>query len=488
MIKAQVRITSEVMQEMKTILFSRYPEYEWATFFLFGYRKAKLSTGEDVLVITISKLLPPQPGDLNPDVGHVEIRSQYSLRAALTAEKTPLCVGVVHSHPEGYRTRPSTIDDDMDSYYPEYFRDFTKTACYCSLIYANDKRGNFSFSGRGLYNDTLFEVEKIITVSDTEIQVAGPMLPVPANHYTQRVEDVYGSEAQIRLFNSTVTIVGCGGTGSAAAHILARSGVNNFILIDFDRLEDSNLEKLHGAEIAHMKQQPRPYKVEVVRDMILSINPNAIVVPIVGNILQDLSKNYAVASDLIFCCTDSSHSRVGVSEIAYRYLVPSIDIGVQLAGDEQGKVSAEVVQFVKYTPDQPCSYCRGLVDKWRLAVELMTEEEKEKRKKESAEAAERGDHADNYWRDVPALHSVGHLTTLAAAVATSYGMGWITNKFNSAANFFQFNLIEEDLGHVRVEMDKRPKCACSRIVGYADQGLASTVISAPSHWSDPFIL
>lgn len=485
---AQVRIAKEHMEEMKHILYSRYPKCEWATFFSFGFRKAKNTFNQPLLVITINGLIPPNKGDLDENVCHVKIHSDYSLRAALTIEKTPLCVGIVHSHPEGFRTRPSYVDDDMDSYYPGYFADFTKTACYCSLIIAQDNRGNFSFSGRGKLGEDEFEVFNVLVVDNEDIGYKGPLNLVPQTHYTQRVEDVYGAEAQTRLYNSTVTIVGCGGTGSAVAHILARAGVKNFVLIDFDRLEDSNLEKLHGAEIGHMEKVPKPYKVEVVRQLILSINPEAIVIPIVGNILQDLSKDYAVAADLIFCCTDSTHSRVGVSEISYRYLVPAIDIGVQLEGNEQGKVTAEVVQYIKYSPSLPCSYCRGLVDKWRLTVELMTEEEKEKRRKESQEAAERGDNADNYWKDIQALHSVGHLTTFAAAAAASYGIGWITGKFNSKNNFFQINLVDDELGYVGVEMDKRTQCPCNCIIGFADQGSVRTVISAPSHWPDPFLI
>jgi hypothetical protein len=486
--KAEIRITEHLLKKIQTLIFSRYPKFEWATFFKFGFRIGKDISGEKIIIITIVDIIAPDEGDLNSNVGHVELQSAYILRAALTIEKTPLCVGVVHSHPQGYRVMPSFIDDDMDSYFPIYFSDFTKNACYCSLIFALDSQNKFTFSGRGNFKNESFNVTKITIISPRAINIEGALQELPLTHYTERVKDVYGAEAQKRLYNSTVTIVGCGGTGSAVAHILARAGIQKFILIDFDRLEDSNLEKLHGSILAHMEMNPRPYKVGVVKDLILSINPNAEVVSIVGNILQDLAKDYAISSDLVFCCTDSSHSRVGVSEMAYRYLIPAIDIGVQLEGNTEGKVTAEVVQHTIYTQDLPCCYCRGLVDKWRLSVELMSEEEKAKRKQESKEAAERGDNANNYWKDVPALHSVGHLTTLAASIASSYGIGWITNKFNSSSSFFQINLVDEEFGYVGVEMDKRSQCPCNRIVGYADQGSVFTVISAPSHWPNPKVL
>ncbi len=486
--KAQVRITLPLMERLQGILFSRYPDKEWACFFLFGFRKAKKSSGEDLLVIIITELIEPEAGDLNPKVDHVEIQSQYSLRTALTVEQTPLSVGIVHSHPKDYKIRPSKIDDEMDDYYPDFFEGFSKNAAYCSLIFAVDKKGKFSFSGRGSIDGEAFEVFQIFTIGNNSIDLYGVWEPLPLKHFTKRIEDVYGSEAQNRLHNSCVTIIGCGGTGSAVAHILARAGVRKFILIDFDRLEDSNLEKLHGSMVKHLAEKPIPFKVSIIKDLILSINPCAEVMAIVGNILQDLPKNYAVGSDLICCCTDSTHSRVAAGEIAYRYLVPVIDIGVQLEGNDVGKLIAEIVQFTMYGPSLPCPYCRGLVDSWRLTVELMSDDEKAKRKKEAKEAKLRGDEADQYWKDIPALHSVGHLTTLAASFAASYAIGWITGKFHSFAPFFQINLLKEYLGYVPIDMDSKPDCACNIAIGYADQGAEYTIISAPAHWSIPFVL
>ena len=57
-----------------------------------------------------------------------------------------------------------------------------------------------------------------------------------------RQEKLIGTEAQKKLSKALVTIIGCGGTGSAAAEYLARAGVN-LRLIDRDIVEVSNLQR-----------------------------------------------------------------------------------------------------------------------------------------------------------------------------------------------------------------------------------------------------
>lgn len=480
--EAQLRITHDLLERLKAVVFSRYPRKEWATFLTFGFRRTK-----DVLVVTAVDLITADDGELNAVVPIVQFAPQYSVRAALAVEKSPLCIGVVHSHPEDYRPRPSALDDDMDTYYADYFQNFTKSACYCSLIFVLKKDGTFVFSGRGTVDGKTFQITRIVVVGKDSIGRLGLAQRSTPTAVTERLEQVYGREARERLQTSFVTIVGCGGTGSVVAHILARAGVQHFVLIDHDRFEDSNLERLHGSSHADVHSSTKRYKVEIVRDLIHSINPDCVVVPIVGNILQSLARDYAVASDLAFCCTDTAHSRVGLSDLAYRYLLPVIDIGVQLDG-EDGSVTAEVGQFTMYSPDLPCVYCRGLINDRQLSIELMSDEEREARKKEAKEAAERGDDADQYWVNLPVLHTVGHLTTLAAALAATYGIGWLTGRFSAPATFFQFDLLADNLGYVSIEMDKRPDCSCATNVGYADQGSAYALASAPHHWPPAKIL
>ncbi len=77
-----------------------------------------------------------------------------------------------------------------------------------------------------------------------------------------------GAELQARLSSSTVAICGLGGLGSSIAVLLARAGVGRLILIDFDRVELSNLHRQQ-----YRASQIGMYKTEALRDNLREISP-----------------------------------------------------------------------------------------------------------------------------------------------------------------------------------------------------------------------
>lgn len=86
-----------------------------------------------------------------------------------------------------------------------------------------------------------------------------------------RTELLLGREAMERLKNARVAVFGVGGVGGYVCEALARSGVGAFDLIDND---DVSLTNLNRQIIATHKTIGRA-KVEVMRERILDINPNA---------------------------------------------------------------------------------------------------------------------------------------------------------------------------------------------------------------------
>lgn len=76
---------------------------------------------------------------------------------------------------------------------------------------------------------------------------------------------------QERLHQACVGIAGCGGVGGAYALTFARMGVGAFHLADFDGFEAANFNRQQGATIANLGRS----KTEVLREMILAVNPEA---------------------------------------------------------------------------------------------------------------------------------------------------------------------------------------------------------------------
>lgn len=86
-----------------------------------------------------------------------------------------------------------------------------------------------------------------------------------------RTELLIGKEGIEKLQNSKVAVFGIGGVGSFVVEGLVRAGVGNFVLVDDDKVCLTNLNR---QIIATRKTVGKP-KVEVAKERILEINPNA---------------------------------------------------------------------------------------------------------------------------------------------------------------------------------------------------------------------
>jgi tRNA A37 threonylcarbamoyladenosine dehydratase len=90
-----------------------------------------------------------------------------------------------------------------------------------------------------------------------------------------RTARLLGDDGVARLATSTVTVFGVGGVGSFAAEALVRSGVGRVILVDFDRICVTNVNRqLHA-----MKGTLGKPKVAVMAERLRLINPDAVIEP-----------------------------------------------------------------------------------------------------------------------------------------------------------------------------------------------------------------
>ena len=86
-----------------------------------------------------------------------------------------------------------------------------------------------------------------------------------------RTELLIGKEGIEKLENSKVAIFGIGGVGSFVTEGLVRAGVGNFVLVDDDKVCLTNLNR----QIIATRKTIGKYKVDVMKERILEINPNA---------------------------------------------------------------------------------------------------------------------------------------------------------------------------------------------------------------------
>ena len=86
-----------------------------------------------------------------------------------------------------------------------------------------------------------------------------------------RTELLIGKEGIEKLNKATVAVFGIGGVGSFVVEGLVRAGIENFILVDNDTISLTNLNR----QIHATHKTIGRYKVEVMEERILEINPNA---------------------------------------------------------------------------------------------------------------------------------------------------------------------------------------------------------------------
>lgn len=214
----------------------------------------------------------------------------------------------------------------------------------------------------------------------------------------------FGAEGQAVLRNLRVGIVGLGGTGSAVAQQLAYLGVTDFVLIDPESIDKTNLNRLVGAVPTDVGLP----KVDVVARHIQAVRPVSSVKPVIGSVLHAETARLLLDTDFFFCCTDSHASRAVLCQLAYQYLLPCIDLGVTLVA-HQGRVERVAGRVQMLSPGLGCLVCGQILDSDAVRREFMSDAQR---------------HADPYFigpgAPQPAVVSI-NLTVASLAVSMFLG-------------------------------------------------------------------
>ncbi|QQS54945.1 MAG: molybdopterin-synthase adenylyltransferase MoeB [Candidatus Competibacteraceae bacterium] len=127
-------------------------------------------------------------------------------------------------------------------------------------------------------------------------------------------------DGQERLRRSHALIVGLGGLGSPVAMYLAAAGVGRLTLVDFDRVDLSNLQR----QIVHRTADIGRPKVESARDTLLALNP-LIEVATVPNALDETALREQVhQADVVVDACDNLPARLAINAACVRAGVPLV--------------------------------------------------------------------------------------------------------------------------------------------------------------------
>ncbi len=145
-----------------------------------------------------------------------------------------------------------------------------------------------------------------------------------------RLEALLGSEKLEWLQSKKVAVIGCGAVGSFALEPLARSGINDITVVDFDCFELTNLNR----QLLATHQTLGRKKVEVAKERILSINPSCTVTSLDTFIDADNILSIIKDKDLVLDCIDSVSSKIALLKCCYENRIKVISsMGAALKTD-----------------------------------------------------------------------------------------------------------------------------------------------------------
>ena len=132
------------------------------------------------------------------------------------------------------------------------------------------------------------------------------------NQYS-RTEKMIGKKKLDLIESKSVLIVGIGGVGGIALEMLVRCGIKNIVVVDFDKFEESNLNRQILCDINNIGK----LKTEIAKEKILSINPDANIT-IINQKLTDDIEDILPKTDYIIDACDYVKAKIGLVKFAIK--------------------------------------------------------------------------------------------------------------------------------------------------------------------------
>jgi len=120
----------------------------------------------------------------------------------------------------------------------------------------------------------------------------------------------FGVEGQLKLLKSSVLVIGAGGIGSTVILYLAASGVGNISVVDFDRVDVSNLHR----QIIHKTNDEGLNKAESARQAVKNLNPSVSLNVIDEPLTFENALELISSSDCVVDATDNPQTRYTIND------------------------------------------------------------------------------------------------------------------------------------------------------------------------------
>ena len=406
-------------------------------------------TGPEGNILSVQRIEPVPYGLCHREATKVTWPTSVLEPLLAAAKRKHLALVKLHSHPTGY-TEFSTADNTSDvETFTAIFSWLDNPRPHASAILLPDG----TMIGRALTEAgpeglTIMIVgDDIITTTIGGTQGAAVF---------ERQDQLFGTATTRLLRGLRIAVVGCSGTGSIVIELLARLGVGKLVLIDDDRIEARNVNRIMNSRMTDLTER----KVEVLAQRIRAIGLDTCVRTHAVNLYTREAVRAVAGADVVFGCMDTAEGRHLLNRIATFYVIPYIDLGVHLRADGNGNIdeASGVVHYVQ--PGGSSLLSRGAYTLERVRAENLYRTNP----KEYA-VQRRAGYIENVTEDSPAVISINATIASLAVSELLARLHPFRSCLNADAAITRMNFMETLIAR---EAEGAPCTIFNRHIGRAD--------------------
>jgi len=428
--------------------------HEEAAFLLCGVAETPSFTN----LLTREVIPVPDSAFISKSGAFLNIKPEFMMPLIKNARLDNLSVISVHSHPfSRCNTSFSSIDD---------YGDTALIPKICGRV-PRQPHGHIVV-GRNSLDARLWKKDQYSSVPVDEVRVVGRRLrkiyPTSSRACSfsavsdahQRQVLAIGEEAQKLIQELTIAVVGLGGIGSQVFQQLVHLGVKHFIVVDPDVVEETNRSRLIGSTASDVKSCVA--KTELMKRIAQAFDCRIKIEAIQDSVYTLSTSRRLIEADVIFCCTDNLHSRMVLNRIVYQYLIPLIDVGLEIQA-YGGIITSAGGRVMVVLPSGPCLDCVGILDARVVSDEISAL---------TSGGLTTGHYVSGEPIENPAVISLnGVVASLAATELLNLISG--LESYRTAETYKVYRVLE---GDVRlVEMKAERQCGvCVEVQGKGDGG------------------
>jgi molybdopterin-synthase adenylyltransferase len=293
--------------------------------------------------------------------GNASFSSSYFLRAAREASAAGGGVVLLHSHPGGRGWQGMSGDDVAAEQGHAAQAEVLTDLPLVGITMAGDGAMSgrvWQRAGRKNWHHSSLATIRVAG-SELRFTFQPSLRPAPPSTTRQiRTVSAWGRASQANLARLRVGVIGAGSVGAIVAEILARTGIGELVLIDYDTVYEHNLDRLIHATDVDVHLHRAKVDALALRLANSATHPNFKVTPLQWSVVEPEGFAAAAGCDVLFSCVDRPWPRHALNLLAYAHLVPVVDGGIAVVATAAGLRRADWRAHL-VAPGRRCLHCLG---------------------------------------------------------------------------------------------------------------------------------